>query len=180
MCLFSFLSILNYASFDNCCGIPWAPVVISLPRMTRVCLINQRSVHSACYQQATAQHRANLLVSWDARMQTLFPVASYLASPSSSIVHLNSPSQYQLKKHQWWPFSTDGVAAHAHSPVEVGDANCLNRRCHLIWHWLLLVVTRSLSDYLMLKRSPGPKVRGMPSSTIGLSEGSFLAGLVTA
>ena len=45
---------------------------------------------------------------------------------------------------------------------------------------LLLVVTRSLSDYLRLKRSPGPKVRGMPSSTIGLPEGSFLVGLVTA
>ena len=26
--------------------------------------------------------------------------------------------QYQLKKHKWWPFSTDGTAAHAHSPVE--------------------------------------------------------------
>ena len=67
LCLFSLLSIFNYASFDNCCGIPWAPVVISLPRMTGICLINQRSVHSAGYQQATAQHRANLLVSWDAR-----------------------------------------------------------------------------------------------------------------
>ena len=32
----------------------------------------------------------------------------------------------------------------------------------------------------MLKRSPGSKVSGMPSSTIGLPEGSFLAGLVTA
>ena len=30
----------------------------------------------------------------------------------------------------------------------------------------------------MLKRSPGSKVSGMPSSTIGLPEGSFLAGLV--
>ena len=118
-------------------------------------------------------------------MQTLFPVAPYLVPPSSPIVYLNLPSQYQLKKHQWWPFSTDGVAAHAYSPVEgmvsrwVGDANCLNRRCHLIRRWLLLVVTRSVSDYLMLKRSPGPKVSGMPSSTIGLPEGSFLAGLVT-
>ena len=44
----------------------------------------------------------------------------------------------------------------------------------------MVVVTRSLSDYLMLKRSPGPEVRGMPSSTIGLPEGSFLAGFVTA
>ena len=32
---------------------------------------------------------------------------------------------------------------------------------------------------LMLKRSPGPKVRGMPSSTIGLPEGSFLVDIVT-
>ena len=31
----------------------------------------------------------------------------------------------------------------------------------------------------MLKRSPGPKVRGMPSSTIGLPEGSFLVDIVT-
>ena len=31
----------------------------------------------------------------------------------------------------------------------------------------------------MLKRSPGPKVRGMPSSTIGLPEGSFLVDFVT-
>ena len=38
--------------------------------------------------------------------------------PSSPIVHLNLPSQYQLKKHQWWPLSTDGTAAHAYSPVE--------------------------------------------------------------
>ena len=56
----------------------------------------------------------------------------------------------------------------------MGDANCFNRRFHL-----LLVVTRSLSDYLMLKRSPGPKVRGVPSSTIGLPEGSFLINFVT-
>ena len=67
LCLFSLLSIFNYASFDNCGGIPGAPVVISPQRMTGICIINQRSVHSACYQQATAQHRANLLVSWDAR-----------------------------------------------------------------------------------------------------------------
>ena len=33
--------------------------------------------------------------------------------------------------------------------------------------------------FLMLKRSPGPKVRGMPSSTIGLLEGSFLVDIVT-
>ena len=97
-------------------------------------------------------------------MQTLFRVASYLVLPFSPIVHLNLPSQYQLKKHQWWPFSTDGTEAHAYPPVEgmisrwVGDANCFNRRFHLIWRWLLLVVTRSLSDYLMLKRSPGPTV----------------------
>ena len=32
---------------------------------------------------------------------------------------------------------------------------------------------------LMLKRSPGPKVCGMPSSTIGLPEGSFLVDIVT-
>ena len=32
---------------------------------------------------------------------------------------------------------------------------------------------------LMLKRSPGPKVRGMPSSTIGLPERSFLVDIVT-
>ena len=31
----------------------------------------------------------------------------------------------------------------------------------------------------MLKRSPGPKVRGVPSSTIGLPEGSFLLDYVT-
>ena len=65
--LFSLLSIFNYASVDNCGGIPGAPGVISPQRMTGICLINQRSVHSACLQQATAQHRANLLGSWDAR-----------------------------------------------------------------------------------------------------------------
>ena len=118
-------------------------------------------------------------------MQTLFRVASYLVPPYSPIVHLNLPSQYQLKKHQWWPFSTDGTAAHAYSPVEgmvsrwVGDANCFNRRFHLIWRWVLLVVARSMSDSLMLKRSPGPQVRGMPSSTVGLPEGSFLVDFVT-
>ena len=80
-------------------------------------------------------------------MQTLFPVASYLVPPYSPIVHLNIPSQYQLKKHQWWPFSTDGPAAHAYSPVE--------------------------------GMAPGPKVRGMPSSTIGLPEGFFLVDFVT-
>ena len=64
---FSLLSIFNYASVDNCGGIPEAPGVISPQRMTGCCLINQRSVHSACTQQATAQHRANLLGSWDAR-----------------------------------------------------------------------------------------------------------------
>ena len=32
---------------------------------------------------------------------------------------------------------------------------------------------------LMLKRSPGPKVRGTPSSTIGLPERSFLVDIVT-
>ena len=42
------------------------------------------------------------------------------------------------------------------------------------------MVTRLPSDYLILKRSPGPKVSGLPSSTIGLPEGYFLAGLVTA
>ena len=47
-----------------------------------------------------------------------FPVASSLVPPYSPIVHLNLPSQYQLKKHQWWPFSIDGTAAHAYSPVE--------------------------------------------------------------
>ena len=31
----------------------------------------------------------------------------------------------------------------------------------------------------MLKRSPGPKVRGTPSSTIELPEGSFLVDIVT-
>ena len=31
----------------------------------------------------------------------------------------------------------------------------------------------------MLKRSPGSKISGLPSSTIALPEGSFLAGLVT-
>ena len=90
-----------------------------------------------------------------------------------------------MKKHQRWPFSTDGTEAHAYPPVEgmisrwLGDANCFNRRFHLIWRWLLLVGTRSLSDYLMLKRSPGPKVRGMPSSTIGLPQGSSLVDFVT-
>ena len=107
LCLFSLLSIFNYASFDNCGGIPGAPVVISLQRMTGICLINQRSVHSACYQQASRTV-----------MQTLFRVASYLVPPYSPIVHLNLPSQYELKKHQWWPFSTDGTEAHAYSPVE--------------------------------------------------------------
>ena len=128
------------------------------PENDRNLPINQRSVHRAWCQQATAQHRANFLVSWDARpprtlMQTLLPVASYWVPPSPPLVHLNLSSQYQVKKHNWWPLYADGVAAHAYSPVEgmvswwVGDANCLSRRCHLIWRWLLLVVTRSLSDF---------------------------------
>ena len=38
----------------------------------------------------------------------------------------------------------------------------------------------AIAEYsLMLKRSPGPKVRGMPNSTIGLPEGSFLVDIVT-
>ena len=37
----------------------------------------------------------------------------------------------------------------------------------------------AIAEYsLMLKRSPGPKVRGMPSS-IGLPKGSFLVDIVT-
>ena len=103
LCLFSLLSIFNYASFDNCGGIPGAPVVISLQRMTGICLINQRSVHSACYQQVTAQHRANLLGSWAARPfpdsdANLVSSGVILVPPFSTIVHLNLPSQYQLKK----------------------------------------------------------------------------------
>ena len=121
--LFSLLSIFNYASFDNCRGIPGAPVVSSLQRMTGICLINQRSVHSACYQQATAQHRANLLVSWDARPfpdsdANLVSSGVIFSAALFSKVHLNLPSQYQLKKHQWWPSSTDGTEAHAYPPVE--------------------------------------------------------------
>ena len=60
---------------------------------------------------------------------------------------------YQVKKRTGWPLSVNGVATHAYSPVEgmvsrwVGDANCLNRRCHLICCWLLLVATRPLSDF---------------------------------
>ena len=98
--LFSFLSIFNYASFDNCGGIPGAPVVISLQRMTGICLINQRSVDSACYQQATAQHRANLLGSRDARPfpdsdANLVSSGVIFSAALFSIVHLNLPSQYQ-------------------------------------------------------------------------------------
>ena len=33
--------------------------------------------------------------------------------------------------------------------------------------------------FLMLKRPPHPEVRGTPSSTIGLPEGSFLVDIVT-
>ena len=122
LCLFSLCSIFNYASFDNCGGIPRAPVVISLPRMTGICLINQQSLnwrcsaHSACYQQATAQPRANLLMSWDAR-----PFPDSDANLVSSAV--------------------EGMAFRW-----MGDANCFNRRFHLIWRWLLPVITRSLSD----------------------------------
>ena len=121
---FSLLSIFNYASVDNCGGIPEAPGAISPQRMTGCCLINQRSVHSACTQQATAQHRANLLGNWDARP---FPdseanlvsngviVSACLLSNSTPEV---KPLLYQLKKHQRYPFSTDGTATHASPPVE--------------------------------------------------------------
>ena len=57
------------------------------------------------------------------------------------------------KKSTGWPRSVNGVATHAYSPVEgmdsrwVGDANCLNRRCHLICCWLLLVGTSPQSDF---------------------------------
>ena len=64
-------------------------------------------------------------------MQTLFRVASYLVLPYSPIVHLNLPSQYQLKKHQWWPFSTDGTEAHAYPPVE-GMISRLSGGCQLL------------------------------------------------
>ena len=121
LCLFSLLSIFNYASFDNCGGIPGAPVVISLQRMTGICLINQRSVHSACYQQVTAQHRANLLGSWDARPfpdsdANLVSSGVILVPPFSTIVHLTIA--VPVEEAQWWPFSTDGTEAHAYSPVE--------------------------------------------------------------
>ena len=157
MCLFS-LTIFNYASVDNCCGIPWAAVVISLPRMTGSCpLTSGPSTEHGANKRRCSTGRVSSWVGMPAPsrtlMQTLLPVASYWVPPSPPLVHLNLPSQYQVKKHDWWPLSTDGVAAHAYSPVEgmvswwVGDANCLNRRCHLIWRWLLLVVTRSLSDF---------------------------------
>ena len=39
--LFCLLSIFNYASVDNCVGIPGAPGVISPQRVTGICLINR-------------------------------------------------------------------------------------------------------------------------------------------
>ena len=82
-------------------------------------------------------------------MQTSCRVASQLVLAYSPTVHLKLPSLYQLKKHQRWPFSTERhMLPHplkAWSLGEWGMPNCFNRRFHLIWHWFLLVVTRSLS-----------------------------------
>ena len=97
MCLFSLLSIFNYASIDNCGGIPWAAIAISLPSMTGICLINQRPVYRAHCQQATALRRANSLVSWDARL--LPDIDANLVSsgviPSAAFLS-NSPSQFTI------------------------------------------------------------------------------------
>ena len=68
--------LFNFASFDNCGGIPRAPVTISFPRTTGT-LPHCRAVpeegtgscslRSACYQHAKAQLRAHFLMIWDAR-----------------------------------------------------------------------------------------------------------------
>ena len=111
-------------------------------------------------------------------MQILLLVASYWVPPSPPLVHLNLSSQYQEKKHNGGPLLADGLRHMLTHPLKAWSLD--ERRCLLICHWLLLVVTRSLSDFWCSKRSPGSKVSGMPSSTIGLSEGSFLTGLVAA
>ena len=60
-----------------------------------------------------------------------------LVPPYSPMVHLNITSQHLVKKHECWPFSTEGTAAHAYTPVEgmvsrwMADANCFDRRFHL-------------------------------------------------
>jgi len=61
----------------------------------------------------------------------------------------------------------------------VGDAKLLQQALppHLV---LITAGGYAIAEYsLMLEWSPGPKVRGMPSPTIGLPEGSFLVDIVT-
>ena len=99
------------------------------------------------------------------------------------MVHFDITSQYLVKKHKCWPCSTDGTVTHAYThPLKAWS----------LGEWLMPTAStavstssgadycrRSLIDYMMLKRSPGPEVRGVPSSTIGLPEGSFLTDFVT-
>ena len=135
--LFSLLSIFDYASVDNCVGIPGAPGVISPQRMTGICLINQRAVHSACLQQATAQHRANLLGRWDARpfldsdanlVLSGVIVSAGVFSNSTPEVTIaipveEAPEVALFYRHPLKAWSLD----------EWGMPICFNRRFHLIW-----------------------------------------------
>ena len=134
-CLFCLLSILNYASVDNCCGISWATTAISPQRMTGIC-------------------------------------------PCQGLM-------YQVKKRTGWP-RVNGVATHAYSP-RWRHGLPLSGGCQLpqqaLPPHLLLISAGGYAPaewLLMLKRSPGSKISGLPSSTIALPEGSFIAGLVAA
>ena len=113
--------------------------------MTGCCLINQRSVHSACTQQATAQHRANLLGSWDARP---FPdsdanlvsngviVSAGLFSNSTPEVTIAVPVEEAPEVPPFLQMEQRHMLPHplkAWSLDEWGMPNCFNRRFHLIW-----------------------------------------------
>ena len=123
MCRCCLLSVFNYASGDNCCGISWVTTEISLQGWHTeeeywVALFSQRG----CDTCLPTRWRHGL------------PLSGGCQLPQQAL-----PPHLLL------------ITAGGHEPAE----------------WLL-----------MLKRSPGSKISGLPSSTIALPEGSFLAGLV--
>ena len=79
-----------------------------------------------------------------------------------STVHRDITSQCLVEKHKCWLLSIDGTLAHAYSPVEGMVSRCMVDAKGFNWRFHL--IRRLLLDYMMLKRSPGPKVRGVPSS----------------
>ena len=122
MCLCCLLSVFNYASGDNCCGISWATTAISLQGWH-----TEEAYWVASFSQRGCD--TCLLTRWRHGL----PLSGGCQLPQQAL-----PPHLLL------------ITAGGYAPAE----------------WLL-----------MLKRSPGSKISGLPSSTIALPEGSFLAGL---